>query len=144
VAGTEPGSLDWKMSNDTQVVPLSRSPRDVLRFLRVSYSIYRDDPHWVAPLLMDLKKVFTDANPLFTHAMMQLWVATRAGRDVGRIAGIIDHNHNRMAKDQAGFFGFFESVNDPAVLSGHRPVGGGTGWNILAGARQRCCRAPLV
>ena len=103
------------MSNDIQIVPLSRSSRDVMRFLKVSYGIYPDDPNWVAPLLMDLKKVFTDANPMFEHAVMQLWVARRNGQDVGRIAGIIDHNHNRAAKDPAAFFGFFESVNDPEV-----------------------------
>jgi hypothetical protein len=103
------------MSSDIQIVPLSRSPRDVMRFLCVSYDIYRDDPHWVAPLLMDLKKVFTDANPLFEHAVMQMWVATKAGRDVGRIAGIIDHSHNRIAKDPVAFWGFFESVHDLAV-----------------------------
>ena len=109
------GSLGLMMSNEIQIVPLSRSSRDVMRFLKVSYGIYRDDPHWVAPLLMDLKKVFTDANPMFEHAVMQLWVARQNGQDVGRIAGIIDHNHNRAAKDQAAFFGFFESVNDPEV-----------------------------
>lgn len=103
------------MSNDIQLVPLTRRARDVTRFLEVSYGIYRDAPHWVAPLLMDLKKVFTDANPLFEHAEMQLWVATRAGRDVGRIAGILDHNHNKAAQDQAAFFGFFESLDDAAV-----------------------------
>jgi len=103
------------MSNDIQLVPLSRSPRDVMRFLKVSYGIYDNDPYWVAPLLMDLKKVFTDANPLFEHAEMQLWVASRGGRDVGRIAAILDHNHNQAAKDQAGFFGFYETVDDAAV-----------------------------
>ncbi|HNR69807.1 MAG TPA: GNAT family N-acetyltransferase [Verrucomicrobiota bacterium] len=106
------------MSNDLQIVPLSRRPREVLRFLKVSYGIYEGDPNWVAPLLMDLKKVFTDANPLFEHAVMQLWVATRGGRDVGRIAGIIDRNHNRLAAEPAAFFGFFESVDDPAVSHG--------------------------
>jgi GNAT superfamily N-acetyltransferase len=103
------------MSNDIQMVPLSRGSRDVARFLEVSYGIYRGDPLWVAPLLMDLKKVFTKANPLFEHAEMQLWVATRDGRDVGRIAGIIDHNHNRVAKVPAAFFGFYESVNEAEV-----------------------------
>jgi hypothetical protein len=103
------------MSNDIQVVPLSRSPREVMRFLKVSYGIYGDDPHWVAPLLMDLKKVFTDANPLFQHAEMQLWIASRDGRDVGRIAGVLDHNHNKVTKDQAAFFGFFECVDAAAV-----------------------------
>jgi hypothetical protein len=103
------------MSNDIQIVPLSRSPRDVMRFLKVSYGIYQDDPYWVAPLLIDLKKVFTDANPLFQHAEMQLWIATRDGREVGRIAGVLDHNHNKIAKDNAAFFGFFECIDDAAV-----------------------------
>ena len=103
------------MGNHIEIVPLSRNARQVLRFLKVSYGIYRDDPHWVAPLLMDLKKVFTDENPLFEHAEMALWVATRDGRDVGRIAGILDQNHNRTQKDSAAFFGFFECVNDAAV-----------------------------
>ena len=103
------------MDNNTEIVPLSRNARQVLRFLKVSYGIYRDDPHWVAPLLMDLKRVFTDENPLFEHAEMAMWVARRDGRDVGRIAGILDRNHNRMQKDNAAFFGFFECVNDAAV-----------------------------
>jgi len=103
------------MEDRIEIVALSRRPRAVSRFLEVSYGIYRDDPHWVAPLLMDLKKVFTDANPLFGHAEMALWVATRNGRDVGRIAGILDHHHNRTQQDNAAFFGFYECVNDAAV-----------------------------
>ena len=54
--------------NEVEIVPLSRSARDVSRFLNLSYRIYDQDPLWVAPLLMDLKKVFSDANPLFDHA----------------------------------------------------------------------------
>lgn len=119
------------MSTDIQIVPLSRNPRDVMRFLKVSYRIYRDDPNWVAPLLMDLKKVFTDANPLFEHAVMQLWVAIRGRQDVGRIAGIIDRNHNHVAKDPAAFFGFFESVDDPAVS--RRLFETVSGWTRQAG-----------
>ena len=103
------------MASNIDIVPLSRKSHEVLRFLKVSYGIYRDDPHWVAPLLMDLKKVFTDANPLFEHAEMALWVAERDGQDVGRIAGILDRNHNQTQTDSAAFFGFFESVNDVEV-----------------------------
>ncbi|MGD1031467.1 MAG: N-acetyltransferase [Opitutaceae bacterium] len=99
-------------ANPIQIVPLPRNPKNVARFLEVSYAIYRNDPLWVAPLLMDLKKVFTDENPLFQHAEMALWVATRDGKDVGRIAGIIDQTHNSVQKDSAAFFGFFECVND--------------------------------
>ena len=103
------------MNTPVEILPLTRQPRDVMRFLKVSYEIYRGDPVWVAPLLMDVKKVFTDENPFFEHAEMALWVARRDGRDAGRIAGILDRNHNLTQKDNAAFFGFFECVNDPAV-----------------------------
>jgi hypothetical protein len=103
------------MSNDIEIVPLARSSRNILRFLKVSYGIYEADPHWVAPLLMDLKKVFTDENPLFEHARMELWVARRDGRDVGRIAGIVDDHYNQTAKEPAAFFGFYESIEDPEI-----------------------------
>jgi hypothetical protein len=102
--------------SDIQITALTRSSRDVMRFLRVSYPIYSGDPHWVAPLLLDLKKVFTDQNPLFQHASMQLWLATRDGRDVGRIAGIIDdHFNSRNGQEPTAFFGFFEAIDDRAV-----------------------------
>jgi ribosomal protein S18 acetylase RimI-like enzyme len=104
-----------KTSNTVEIVSLSRDARNVLRFLKVSYGIYRDDPFWVAPLLMDLKKVFSDKNPLFAHAEMALWVATRNGHDVGRIAGILDQEHNRRHKESVAFFGFFECVDDREV-----------------------------
>ncbi len=101
------------MSDDPQIVPLSLGKKDVDRFLKVSYAIYQNDPLWVAPLLMDVKKVFSHQNPFFHHAEMQLWVATKQGRDVGRIAGIIDQNYLQHQKDQAAFFGFFECQDDP-------------------------------
>ena len=36
-------------ANTIEIVPLSRDEQNVLRFLKVSYDIYRDDPYWVAP-----------------------------------------------------------------------------------------------
>ncbi len=97
------------------VVPLSRAAANINRFLHVSYGIYQNDRLWVAPLLSDLKKVFADANPLFDHAELQLWVAVRDGRDVGRIAGVVDRNFNSYQKANAAFFGFFECINDREV-----------------------------
>lgn len=88
-----------------------------MRFLRVAYAVYEGDPNWVAPLLMDLRKVFTEANPLFAHATMQLWVAVRDGRDVGRIAGVVDRHFIETQHNPAAFFGFFESVQDPAIAA---------------------------
>jgi hypothetical protein len=103
------------MSSPLEIITLTRQPRDVSRFLNLAYSIYGNDPNWVAPLLMDVKKVFSDENPLFQHAEMQLWVARRDGGDVGRIAGIIERNHNEFHGERTAFFGFFECVDDTSV-----------------------------
>src|SRR3954465_14787549 len=97
-----------------QIDELSRSKSGISRFLKVPYGIYSGDPNWVAPLLADLTTVFTDRNPLFQHAEMGLWVARRDGRDVGRIAGIIDRNHNEFHHESTAFFGFFEAEDDAA------------------------------
>jgi GNAT superfamily N-acetyltransferase len=101
--------------SEVRVRPLSRRGAELRRFLGLSQAIYRNDPLWVAPLRMDLKKIFTDRNPLFEHAEMQLWIAERAGRDLGRIAGIVDRHFNEYHRDLAAAFGFFECVNDRAV-----------------------------
>lgn len=106
------------MSASIEIQPVARSRAGIRRFLEVPYRIYADDPRWVAPLLYDLSKVFTAANPLFEHAEMQLWVARREGVEVGRIAALRDHEHLRIHQDGTAFFGFFESVNDPEVTRG--------------------------
>lgn len=123
------------MSNDIEILPLSLGGADVSRFLEVSYVVYQGDNLWVAPLLMDLKTVFTKANPLFEHARMQLWVARQNGRDVGRIAGIIDEFHNRANKTApAAFFGFFESIDD-ARVSG-KLFAAASEWAVKNGMQQ--------
>ncbi len=125
------------MNDAPEIVPLSRRrPRDVRRFLNVAYAVYQHDPCWVAPLLADLKKLFADRNPLFDHAEMALWVATRAGRDVGRIAAILDQHHNRTRNDHAAFFGFFECARD-------EPAAPGLFDAAAAWARQRGARRLL-
>jgi GNAT superfamily N-acetyltransferase len=100
---------------EVELVRLGRTRREVRRFLAVSDAVYRDDPHWVAPLVMDLEKVFTDQNPFFEHAEMELWVATRAGRDVGRIAAIEDRLYNQRQEVPAAFFGFYEALPAPEI-----------------------------
>ena len=110
--------------------PISRSKRDLARFFDVADRIYASDPNWVPPLRDDLAKVFSEKNPFFRHAEMQLFVASRGGRDAGRIAAILDRSHNDFHGEKTAFFGFFESENDQAVAT--RLFDAAAGW-----ARQR-------
>jgi GNAT superfamily N-acetyltransferase len=54
-------------------------------------------------------------NPFFQHAEAEYFLAERAGEVVGRVAAIHNRLHNETHEDRVGFFGFFESVDDPAV-----------------------------
>lgn len=87
------------------------------RFLRFPERIYRDDPHWVPPLLVE-RREFLDPrkNPFFEHAEVALFMAHGPdGAELGRIAAIVNDNHVRTHGEKAGFFGMFECVDDPGV-----------------------------
>ncbi len=82
------------------------------------WDIYAEDPHWVPPLEMDRMKLINEVkNPFYSHAETGWWLAERNGKPVGRIGAIVNHNYNTAQNENAGFFGFFESVNEPAVAS---------------------------
>lgn len=100
------------MSPAVVVEPCPPTRAGLLRFLKVAHAVYRDDPHWVAPLNFDMLEVLGPSNPLFQHAEMRLWVARRGSVDVGRIAGILERNHNAVHEQKCIFFGFFECEND--------------------------------
>ena len=90
-------------------------PEDALDFVRPWQHIYRDDPHWVAPLEFERKRFLDPAvNPYFRVADVQCFLATRAGQAVGTIAAVVDHNYQRQ-EPGVGFFGFFEFIDDEAV-----------------------------
>jgi GNAT superfamily N-acetyltransferase len=61
------------------------------------------------------------ANPFFSHAEAEYFLAERrhSGRTtvVGRIAAIHNRTHNEFQGDRAGFFGFFECISDQAVAN---------------------------
>ena len=60
-------------------------------FVDYAYRCNASDPNWVANLRMEEIEKFTPGkNPFFDHARVQLFVARRAGRIVGRISAHID------------------------------------------------------
>ncbi len=92
--------------------------RDRNRFIKFLWTIYAGNPQWVPPLLMDRKKLMDKKkNPFYQHAEAEFYIAEREGVMVGRIAAIVNHNHNKEHKDRVGFFGFFECVNDQDVAN---------------------------
>lgn len=98
-----------------QVVPAG-SRREHREFLDFPYRHYRADRYWVAPLRLVQKELFDTArHPFWGHADLECFLAPNASGTLGRIAAIVDRNYNEFHQEQAGFFGFLETVNDLEV-----------------------------
>lgn len=95
-----------------------KTKSDLMRFIKFQWKIYKDDPYWVPPLIMDRKKILSkEKNPFFKHGDAEYFLAERNGELVGRIAAIRNDLHNKYHHDKVGFFGFFECINDQQVAN---------------------------
>lgn len=92
-----------------------QSRRDLLNFIEFPLSLYRHDQLYSPELTHDLKVHFSSKNPFFKDADVEFFLAIKNGKIAGRIASILNHLHIRHHNENAGFFGFFESINDPDV-----------------------------
>jgi len=93
------------------------SRKDLMAFIKFPWKIYANDPHWVPPLIMDrLKTLDGKKNPFFKHNPAAFFLAYKNGELVGRIAAIINHQHNQYHQDKTGFFGFLEAIKNQAVF----------------------------
>ncbi|MBI2826004.1 MAG: N-acetyltransferase [Planctomycetia bacterium] len=89
---------------------------DRRRFLNLPWSLYRGDPNWVPSLRIVAKELLGyRRHPFHETAEVATFLASRDGELCGRIAAIVNHEHNRTHSERRGFFGFFESIDDPAV-----------------------------
>lgn len=82
-------------------------------FIRLPYALYRDEPHWVAPLEREVR-AFLDPrrNPFFETAEARLFLARRGRRTVGRIAAVTDPRFHERHDYKCGHFGLFECADD--------------------------------
>ena len=120
-----------------EIVPVE-DKKATRQFVQLPYDLYRNESHWVPPLRMAVKELLDRAkHPFYANAETQLYLAMKDGRVVGRVAAILDRAHNRFHQENAGFFGFFESVDDPevahALLSQARAWVKGKGADFLRG-----------
>ena len=129
-----PGSGDAVRTTDLEVRPV-RSKRDLMRFIRLPWGLYRDAPLWVPPLISERKRFLDrDRNPFFEHADAEYFLAWRGGEPVGRISAHVDHRLNEFQDNRWGLFGFFECEDDQDVASAL--LGAAEGW-LTARGRDR-------
>jgi len=112
------------MAERTVIKPVS-TKSEWNKFVKFPYKFYKNDPNFVPHLISEQKELLNPKkHPFYEHAEVQLFLAFKNGKIVGRIAAIIDHLHNEVHEEKTGFFGFFESINDfetaEALLSSAR------------------------
>jgi len=86
-------------------------------FIRLPWAIYRDDPAWIPPLLLERREHLDPRrNPFFENAEARFWLALRGGRPVGRISAQVNHAYLARYNDATGHFGMLEAEDDPQVF----------------------------
>ncbi len=95
---------------------ISVTNRRLLRlFIDFPHSLYKNDSNYVPELYISQKHLLTNKNPFFEHSEAEYFLAMKNGKVAGRIAAINNNIHNQLYKDKAGFFGFFEVIQDYEV-----------------------------
>ena len=88
----------------------------LMKFIKSQWNFYKNDKNWVPPMLADRKKTLDiGKNPFYKHSKIQLFIAESDGNIVGRIAAIVNENHNKTHNDKTGFWGFFECIDNQEV-----------------------------
>jgi len=98
-----------------------RGRRELAEFINLPWRLYRGDPNWIAPLKASVRAMLDQRRHPFygggKDAEIELFLAHSGREVVGRVAAILYHRHNQVHKENIAFFGFFESVDDPAVAA---------------------------
>ncbi len=94
---------------------VSKADRD--KFLQVPLDVFAGDPMFVPQLFFERNEhISPKKNPFYDHADVQLFVAERDGKIVGRISAQVNHLHIERYRDATGQFGFLDAVDDVEVF----------------------------
>jgi len=91
--------------------------KQLATFIDFPHDLYEGDSNYVPELFIAQRDILTPGkHPFHEHSSLQCFLAIDENRKVkGRIAGILNNNHNEFNKSNDGFFGFFDCVDDTAV-----------------------------
>jgi GNAT superfamily N-acetyltransferase len=91
-----------------------QTSQDRRKFIKLPWKIYAKDPHWIPPQVSRQKK-FIDKrhNPFLRNDTETCFFLLERGKEVvGRVVAIDNFRYRNLYKEQTGFFGFFECIDD--------------------------------
>lgn len=112
-AALEPPALDTQ-SIQMEMVEGSKALK---QFIDFPHDLYAGDPNYVPELFMAQEALLNrKKSPFFQHSAAAYFLARSSeGKILGRIAAINNRNYNAFTGEKAGFFGFFDVINDYSV-----------------------------
>jgi len=91
--------------------------RDLREFIFLPEKVHRNEPEWLPPIYMDEWELFDrKKNKSFGYADALILLASRDGKPVGRIMGLINRRYNDIHNEQHGRFCFMECYDDTEVF----------------------------
>ncbi|GGD37986.1 GTP cyclohydrolase [Muriicola marianensis] len=92
------------------------SKSDLKKFVTFPFSLYKDSPYWVPPLIRDEMETFDrKKNPVFEHAEAWFFLAYKNGKIAGRVVAMINWIEVNEQKIRKMRFGWFDFIDDPEV-----------------------------
>jgi hypothetical protein len=90
----------------------------VKRFVRIPFRLYENHPQWVPPLLSEAEaQLNRSKHPFYEHSDADFFIATKDGREVGRIAALENKRFNQYHKTKQAQFYLFECEDDQEVAN---------------------------
>jgi GNAT superfamily N-acetyltransferase len=94
----------------------ANTPKLLKEFVMFPFSLYKNHPYWVPPLINDELETFDKTkNPAFTSAEAKFYLAYKDHRIVGRIAAIINWDEVTKQEKRKVRFGWWDVIDDIEV-----------------------------
>lgn len=90
--------------------------RELKRFIRFNYRLYKNNPYSVPDLYDDMLNTFNKKkNAAFEFCEAEYFLAFKDDKIVGRVAAIINHKANQTWDKKDVRFGWIDFIDDPEV-----------------------------
>jgi GNAT superfamily N-acetyltransferase len=99
-----------------KVIPVTNA-KELKAFIDFPHDLYAEEPNYVPELFIAQRDLLTPGkHPFHENADVRLFLAYQEGILSGRVAAILNKNHNAFNKASDGFFGFFDVVDNQEVV----------------------------
>lgn len=94
------------------------SKKDLKKFVKFPFTLYKDSKFWVPPIVSEELRTFNKKiNPVFQDAEGRFFLAYKDGKIVGRVAALINWIEVKQQNIKKMRFGWFDVIDDQQVTN---------------------------